>query len=296
MAISNNYASIGIFVSTNSGDTWTKTTAPTTGQGSSWQYVASSGAGDRLGAIMWVDSRLDLIYVSTNSGLSWSKIGSPLKYWTSLTCSADGTKFAATASGDRVYVSTNFGTTWTATTSPNAKWISVACNADGTRLIASGSGTYTSTNSGDNWRLASTNTGAVASSADGTKLIIAGNSTFTSSDSGVTWISNSAPYSWNCVASSADGSEWMVGAEYQTGIWIGRTVPSPQLNLGLVSNNLALSWVVPSTNFVLQQTADLKTPNWVPLTNVPSLNPSNLQEQVTLPSSNGGGFFRLIAQ
>jgi hypothetical protein len=156
--------------------------------------------------------------------------------------------------------------------------------------------TYTSTNFGGSWRLASTNTGAVASSADGTKLIIAGDSTFTSSDSGVTWISRHAPYSWYCVASSADGSEWMVGAKYQPGIWIGRTVPSPQLNLGLVSNNLALSWVVPSTNFVLQQTADLKTPNWLSLTNVPSLNPANLQEQVTLPPSNGCGFFRLIAQ
>jgi hypothetical protein len=292
MVISNNYASIGIFVSTNSGGTWTQTTAPL----SSWQYVTSSGAGDKLGAIMSNANSLGSIYVSTNSGLSWSKIGSPLKYWTSLACSADGTKFIATASGDKIYVSTNFGTTWTATTSPNAKWISVACNADGTRLIASGSGTYTSTNSGGSWRLASTNTGAVASSADGTKLIIAGNSTFTSNDSGVTWISNSAPYSLNCVASSADGSEWMVGAEYQTGIWIGRTVPSPQLNLGLVSSNLVLSWLVPSTNFALQQTADLKTPNWVPLTNAPSLNPVNLQEQVTLSPANGGGFFRLITQ
>ena len=142
MAISNNYAGSGIFVSTNSGDTWTKTTAPTTGRWSSWQYVTSSGAGDRLGAIMWEDSHLNSIYVSTNSGLSWSRGVSPSKYWTSLTCSADGTKFIATASGDKIYVSTNFGTNWTATTSPNDKWISVACNADGTRLIASGSATH----------------------------------------------------------------------------------------------------------------------------------------------------------
>jgi hypothetical protein len=55
--------------------------------------------------------------------------------------------------------------------------------------------------------------------------------------------------------------------------------------------------LMPNFNqYTLQQTSDLKTPNWLSLTNTPSLNPANLQEQVTLPPANGGGFFRLIAQ
>jgi hypothetical protein len=56
------------------------------------------------------------------------------------------------------------------------------------------------------------------------------------------------------------------------------------------------SWTVPSTNFELQQNLDLSTANWTALTNVPVLNLTNLQEQVSLPATNGNGFFRLIAQ
>jgi hypothetical protein len=48
---------------------------------------------------------------------------------------------------------------------------------------------------------------------------------------------------------------------------------------------------VPSTNFVLQQSADLIS--WADLTNAPALNLTNLQNQVTLPPSNGSGFYRL---
>ncbi len=284
-----------IFVSTNSGDIWTNAATPVA---SDWLAVASSGAGDRLAAAVYYTTPArpgGLIYVSTNFGTSWTSGGSPSNRWTALAWAANGSKLAAAASSSPIYLSTNFGMTWEVTASPTNNWTSIAANADGTRWIASGSGTYISTNGGSSWRLASGLAGAVASSADGTKLIIAGSSVFTSTNGGVTWKPNSLLGSWYCAASSADGSALVVGSTY-SGVWTSRTMYSPRLDLQVADTNLLLSWVKPSTNFVLQQTADLKTPNWVSLTNMPSLNLSNLQEQVALPTANGGGFFRLITQ
>lgn len=216
------------------------------------------------------------------------------------------------AASEDIYVSTNFGTTWTATHSPPDDWFSIACGADGTKLIISGNATYVSTNFGGQWVLANTNAGYVASSADGTKLVIAGTSynssqnsnrsIYTSTDSGLTWASNSVPASgWSSVASSADGCELVAVADYSagtnSGIWIGRTTPSPQLSVGLANSNLALSWLVPSANFVVQQNSDVSTTNWVPLTNAPSFDPLTLQDQVMLvPPNPSACFFRLSAQ
>jgi len=52
---------------------------------------------------------------------------------------------------------------------------------------------------------------------------------------------------------------------------------------------------IPSTEFVLQQNLDLAAPNWVTLANSPVLNLSNLQQQVTLSSTNSKAFYRLAA-
>ena len=56
-------------------------------------------------------------------------------------------------------------------------------------------------------------------------------------------------------------------------------------------SNLKLSWIVPSTNFVLQGSADLS--GWTDLTNQPVFNLTNLQNEVSLPLSGSGGFYRL---
>jgi hypothetical protein len=68
-------------------------------------------------------------------------------------------------------------------------------------------------------------------------------------------------------------------------------VPDPQLNLTPSGTNLQLSWTVPSTNFVLQQSPDLMS--WSVPTNTPVLNLTNLQYQVTLLPTNTSGFYRL---
>jgi hypothetical protein len=138
-----------------------------------------------------------------------------------------------------------------------------------------------------------------ASSADGSRLVAVGQGgdvIYTSTNSGATWISNSVPNEiWYGVASSADGNKLAAIEESSGGgsggIWTSQTMPSPQLNLTPSPTNLTLAWTVPSTNFVLQQSTDLVS--WSVVTNPPVLNLTNLQNQVTLATSNASGFYRL---
>jgi hypothetical protein len=80
------------------------------------------------------------------------------------------------------------------------------------------------------------------------------------------------------------------------GIWISQTTPTPFLNIVNSNSNFALSWLVLSTNFALQQNLDLTTTNWVTLTNAPTLNLTNLNNELTFPQTNSSDFYRLITQ
>jgi hypothetical protein len=189
----------------------------------------------------------------------------PSKPWDAIASSADGCKVVAVTGGGSIpggiYISTNSGTTWTETGAPSNYWDSVASSADGARLIA----------------------GA------GSSL---GGSIYTSTDYGVTWMSNSVPtnYWWRSVASSADGNELVA---VSSGVYTLRTTPMPVLNMTPAGDNLTVSWLVPSTNFVLQQNSDLTTTNWTVMTNAPVLNLTNLQNQVILSPSGSNAFYRL---
>ena len=128
---------------------------------------------------------------------------------------------------------------------------------------------------------------------------------YVSTNAGATWISNSVTDRiWSAAASSADGN-MLVAAAIYTGtppntspgaVYTSYSTPAPRLNLTPSSNNLALSWLVPSTNFVLQQNLNLNAGSWVTQTNIPVLNFTNLQNQVILSPSDSSGFFRLMAQ
>jgi photosystem II stability/assembly factor-like uncharacterized protein len=253
------------------------------------------------------------IYTSTNSGLTWRTNNVPTMNWSSAACSADGTKLVAIV-GDPgtvyyptnlgiIYTSTNSGATWVSNSVPNMFWNSIASSADGQKLVAGNNNgisysIYTSNDSGITWT--SNNVPAeaypiVASSADGSTLIevmippAAGN-IYISRDSGINWIPTSAPdKSWRAIASSADGSR-LVAAVSGGGIWTAQTTPSPRLNVAL-SNDFVISWVIPSTNFVLQQSSDLSS--WKKVTNTPILNLTNLEDQVFLPLPASNSFYRL---
>jgi hypothetical protein len=137
--------------------------------------------------------------------------------------------------------------------------------------------------------------GYVVSSADGSKLMAYGWGIFTSSDSGQTWVSNNVPPEifWYSAASSADGNK-LVAVEYGgTGIWISQSTPGPQLSIARDNAGLTLSWIIPSANFVLQQSADLRTADWTEVLTVPSMNYSNLWHEVVVAPSPDHRFYRL---
>jgi hypothetical protein len=97
--------------------------------------------------------------LTTNAGESlFFNTNVPGAAWSSIVCSADGTKFVATIGGVRqpgpqpgpitgpIYASTDSGLTWTPTDSSTNFWSSVASSADGCKLFAvvNGGGIYTS--------------------------------------------------------------------------------------------------------------------------------------------------------
>ena len=148
---------------------------------------------------------------------------------------------------------------------------------------------------------------SIASSGDGTKLVAVSSrgQIYSSIDSGATWIPAYAPAkaNWLSVAMSTDGNNIVVvGSDSISTLRIDTPAPvpplppSPQLAIGLSGGTLGLSWLVPSTRFVLQQNSDLGSPGWVDVPAPPTLNLTNLHHQVTLTPSLGGSFYRLKQQ
>jgi photosystem II stability/assembly factor-like uncharacterized protein len=235
----------------------------------SWYSVASSADGSKLA----IAANSGTIYISTNSGTTWrTVVGTPGMNWQPIVSSADGTKLAAIDGSGLVYTSPDSGATWTSNSLPAGQWTSIASSADGRTLVAT-----------------------ACSSRDGNGSI------YISTNSGTTWTLNATGHEWGGVVSSADGSKLVAltgtGLSHGTKTaWFGwiytlQTTPSPRLNLTPATTNLTLAWTVPSTNFVMQQSADLTS--WTDATNPPILNLTNLQNQVTLSPSNRSGFYRL---
>jgi len=283
-----------IYISTNAGLTW-NARATNTSPSYGWSAIASSADGARLIAVM-----LSRVYFSTNSGMSWYT-NIPDIEALGVASSADWTKLVAM--GCRLHLSTNSGATWTYSIMPyyGGGCDSIASSADGNKLVAGvGEYLFTSKDSGESWTASNTNYGgnwrSIASSADGNILVAMGCRLHLSTNSGTTWdlaIPLSSPLfckDWNCVASSADGSK-LIAAIHGGGIYTWKTTPSPQLNLTPSGGNLTTSWIIPSTNFVLQQSADLSS--WTDVTNPPALNLTNLQDEIFLSPTNGSSFYRL---
>ena len=273
------------------------------------------------GTGFWVPNR-GIICISTNSGTTWASTNTD-EGWETVASSADGTKLVAGASAfeisPRIYTSTNSGSSWTSANS-SLSASAIASSADGTKLAAiMGRSIYVSADSGVTWTITSapaTNWGSIASSADGSRLVVVAERLdtfgpfppaisgviYSSTDSGATWIHNNvAVQNWSWVASSADGCK-LVAADYgewstnspppvDSGIWTLQITPAPQMNITPTDGNLALSWIVPSTNFVMQQSPDLS--GWMDMTNTPMLNLTNLQNEVTLPPTGSNVFYRL---
>jgi hypothetical protein len=117
-----------LYVSTNWGVTWTQTGTLTYG----WPLAISSDA-KRLEVLAY-----GAISVSTNLGASWTTIYAPVKTWTYVALSADGSKLVAVASGtDGIYLwqppslsFTNLGGNLVFSWSTNGTAFNLQMNAD----------------------------------------------------------------------------------------------------------------------------------------------------------------------
>ena len=115
---------------------------------------------------------------------------------------------------------------------------------------------------------------------------------YTSADSGTTWISNNVQTRlWRSVASSADGTKLYAVEGTGGQIYTSQSTPAPALVLTPDSTNIALAWIVPGTNFILQQSGDMS--NWSDLTNMPVLDLATLQNRVVLSTPSSNAFYRL---
>lgn len=293
---SNTFNQHWIFLSTDFGTNWTKSSLPPLQNAFSGYCLACSADGSNLIAA----ENLGPIHFSTNSGADWSTATAPSTNWASVASSADGRRMVAAVRDERVYFSTNFGSTWTSSNLSTQKWASVCISSDGNSVGAIGTNSYISRDAGLHWRTNKFSNASIACSANGTTWMIAGAQVSSSSDGSVTWFTNfSNPNAtWNGVM-SADGCEIVINQTSGSGgltNWVGHITPSPQLNIQPQDTNRAISWLVPSTNFVLQQNSDLATTNWVTVSNSPTLNFTNLQYEVAVPDLTNNGFFRLVAQ
>ena len=179
------------------------------------------------------------IYTSWDRGASWTVSSAPVTNWASVACSRDGTRLVAAAGGEQgpgvvgpIYVSTNAGAGWKLTTAPFSSWNSVASSADGSVLVAcqyepaplAFGLIYTSTNYGDTWQPGDSEYCwfSAAASADGNTLAVVGTVNVyqhgnfgeicISTNRGATWTNfNSSAEAWTCIASSADGNQFVTG-------------------------------------------------------------------------------------
>ena len=286
----------GLYWSTNTGSSWTLRSTPT--QSTS---PAISANGNLLLALSG-----SAIYSSTNGGVDWILNNLPGLKYASVASSGDGKKLAAVVQfTSSVFTSTNGGITWVSNNASHGSFMSIASSVDGSRLIAAGNpqifdGIYTSSDSGLTWTSNSAPKSpwkAVTTSADGTRLAAALAAVYT--NSGTVWSSGPTvdAHGLTAIASSADGALLVVtagnGSAFPGGIYIWRAIPSPRLNMAPSGNSLKISWIVPSTNFVMQQNPALDETIWVTLSNTPALNLTNLQNEVNIEPTNGSGFYRL---
>jgi photosystem II stability/assembly factor-like uncharacterized protein len=212
-----------IYLSTNSGVTWTTASDPQLDH-ASWTSIALSADGSRLLAVPgggW-------IYTSTNSGVNWTRhTAGPTDSWHAAAVSADGNKLFAF--GQKMYISTDSGVSWTTNNLPYQYGGSAMISADGNTIVFANPGypahVFTSTNAGTTWV---TNSMpfyimGIAASADGKKLAvpILGGGIYTSTNSGTTWSVTSAPnIAWRAIASSADGNILVAAANNGVTGWI----------------------------------------------------------------------------
>ena len=76
-------------------------------------------------------------------------------------------------------------------------------------------------------------------------------------------------------------------------IYTSQSTPAPLLTSTLSGGNAVLSWIVPSMDFALQQSSDLSTTHWTDVPTAPTLDLTNLQNQMSVSLVVSNRFYRL---
>jgi hypothetical protein len=251
-----------IFMSTNAGNTWTKTIAPW----ADWFSIALSSDGTTLAA-----AGVNGVWKSDDGGLTgtfYSQHPNPNGQWKSVVLSTNGSVLAA-SDMIQIFISTNAAVyPWSLTKASSSQWSAIASSADGKKLVAGNAmftgRIYISTNSGSTWTQTSVPSNywwtAIASSADGTKLAASSTSGnfYTTTNSGLTWTSNSFPIYVNALASSPDGTKLYVGF-YNGGISVGQLiVPAQNFSANVRDSGVRLQFNgAPNCSYTLWATTNL---------------------------------------
>jgi hypothetical protein len=178
-----------------------------------------------------------------------------------------------------VYISTNSGGTFVKTNVSNSITEGVACSsADGTILMtAAPFGVDISTNAGPTW--ASEAGGNYIGETCGANISAQGNIISAKADDGDCYfdclfgdLTRRGKPKWFLafIICSADGHRFTTFGS--SNIYTSFATPTPTLNLVTMGSNIAFSRLIPSTNFVLQQSLDLTMANWMTLANTPTLD------------------------
>jgi photosystem II stability/assembly factor-like uncharacterized protein len=264
-----------------------------------------------------------VISISTNQGATWATTLQTNGAFGAVACSADGRRMTVgqydpnvSSSPSTIYESSDFGKTWTNVLVSGAslnEGPSIASSADGKTLLVHNlemdyaNPIYLSHDAGVTWSDISTkiqgSRAGVKCSSDGLRLLVDLYRGYASvsTDGGATWSVSASTGDWSgnmsgFAQSSADACVLLGFDTYsypQTTVFISRVPPTPNLKLSVSGNGAALSWPVPSTDFVLQQSTTLDPANWGAVAATPALNLTNLQCQVLLPLGASNNFYRL---
>jgi hypothetical protein len=88
----------------------------------------------------------------------------------------------------------------------------------------------------------------------------------------------------------------MVAAVWGGGIYCFQGGAEPSLAITDSHDRVALSWTIPSKDFILQQSPSPEPGAWKPATVTPVPNFTNLQYQTSIPKSRATMFYRLVSQ
>ena len=139
----------GVYVSSNSGTSWTQTNS----NPYRFTSVASSSSGQY---VLVSEESNNKLYLSSDYGQTWINLSAANSFntnWVSVDISDDGQKLVATGYQNYVYTSSNGGTTWTTRTAVSGTQVRVASSSDGNVIVATnwGSNLRLTTDGGANW-------------------------------------------------------------------------------------------------------------------------------------------------